>query len=192
MDQYMITEQALEKLYKKNFKRMRQGKALSDQEIRITAAAGYALDVIETSKRANGHRLDLTMETMDNFPYVLTLCGMANQRAKELSKDDMIIDLIKKAASYEMFCLCSALNDGQFTTCEIVVPANESEPVLCAKDLQSGTKIIFNVYDAYRRAQRDNEIFIQVSADTMSVNSGLASNIIYEELLKPLGLDSNV
>ena len=183
---YTITVNDLEKLYKKNEKRLRQGKSITEYETRLTIAAGHALDLIETAKHAKGYRLDLREETMDNVPYVLTLRGIANRTVGKLSDEETIADLIKKAASYEMFLLCSAFNDGEISTCEIKLSPDTNDLVLCAKNLNTEAEATIDLYDVYARAQSGKKVFSLVSSDMVGVHTGLASDIIYEEFFKPL------
>lgn len=110
--------------------KMSGGEGVDDYEAKLGAAAGYAMDLIETARNAGTQkvRLDLTAETEKNIDRALMIFAMRNLE-NGMSEEECVQDLIKRASSYQLFTLCNLLT--RFDTAnDIVLDTNMSESLL--------------------------------------------------------------
>jgi len=102
----------LENLYKANAGKIESGESITPYEEKLSIAAGYAMDLMDTARNAgmNRVRLDMTMNTEKNTDKALMIIAMMDLE-KGMSEEACIEDLIKKASSYELFTICNLLTD---------------------------------------------------------------------------------
>ena len=185
-----ITFEYLEKLYHKNEKRLRLGKKMTDLEAWLTAAAGHAIDVIEISNRAKNARLDLTLDTRDHLPMALMLCGMSAIKSGKTDEEEWFSYMIKKAAACELFIMYNMMLDIENIYCEIQLPKGSNELILYAKNNESGSEATINFFDAFRRMQEEQPVFVFSTSGEVGVYQGLASSLVSKEFLAPLGFSA--
>ena len=102
----------LDNLYNANAKKIKAGESIAPFDAKLSIAAGYAMDLMDTVRNAgvNRVRLDMTMETERYTDKALMVIAMMNLE-KGMSEEECTEDLIKKASSYELFTICNFLTD---------------------------------------------------------------------------------
>lgn len=134
----------LETIYEDAMERIKKGNPLDDFDAKIGTAAGYAMDLMETSRNAGVHkaRLDLTVETDKNIDKALTVIAL-NNLDDGMTEEECVQNLIKKASSYQLFTLCNLLTHFDAPN-EIVFDKDMSENLLIKTKRADDTDLLFD------------------------------------------------
>ena len=180
----------LDNLYNANAKKIKAGESIAPFDAKLSIAAGYAMDLMDTVRNAgvNRVRLDMTMETERYTDKALMVIAMMNLE-KGMSEEECTEDLIKKASSYELFTICNFLTDFGCEN-EIIYDPELSENLLIkAKKLTVENEII--TFDPKLMMEELREkcfIFVDMDEDQpgVFVSLNLYKNRVSGRLLEQL------
>ena len=180
----------LNQIYDSRVEKIKNGDAIDAFDAKFGAAAGYAMDLMDTVRNAGTQRvrLDLTMNTEKNTDKALMVIAMMNI-SNGMSEEDCLNDLIKKMSSYQLFTLSNLLDQFNVDN-EIVYEADMSENLLIrANDRDNKDNVVLFDPKAMMESVSDKCFeFVDVGLDYPGVKIGLDpyKRLVSRELLEKL------
>lgn len=180
----------LDNLYNANADKIKSGENIATFDAKLSIAAGYAMDLMDTARNAGVHRvrLDMTMNTEKYTDKALMVVAMLDLE-KGMSEEECVDDLIKKAASYELFTLCNLLTDFGCENELIYEPEMSENLLIKAKKLtKEDETITFDPKLMMEELREKCFMFIHLEQDEPSplINLDLYKNRVSGRLLEQL------
>lgn len=181
MDKYTV--KGLGKFYDRNSEAVKSGASLSASDSAITKAAGHALDLIEATKHVT---LDLSFDTYANMGYALVAVAIAD-KSGNMNNEEIKVDLIKKAASYELFTLCNFINETPDMKCSLIInPLLSQNLLIKAEYIPDKSTKTFDVFKAYEKTYDQCFVFTNKANMPIGVNLDFVHKIISDDFLSKI------